>query len=55
MKNCFPLSSRSLLYNEVDEDGNVNLIAELVPTVTQRTALHLSYQLFCICMYVKTF
>ena len=30
MKNCFPLSSRSLLYNEVDEDGSVNLIAELV-------------------------
>lgn len=30
MKNCFPLGSRSLLYNEVGEDGGMSLIAELL-------------------------
>lgn len=30
MKNGFPLGSRSLLHNEVDEDGSMGLIAELV-------------------------
>lgn len=42
MKKCFPLGSRSLLYNEVDEESSMTLIAELM----QKAQLWLNKQHF---------
>lgn len=52
MKNCFPPGSRSLLYNEVDEDSSVTCRIDLkgsALTATNSNALWLVEYTFISC------